>query len=658
MEKMETRKIRTPSARMLASKQDEIPIHTTPKTNTIAAAIASVGLSKLDQQFVRKMPVESSPSSSSSQQQQPSSSSQIVRQIIQSVQASTPSSQQQQIRHPLPLPKPRPQTPEEEIDVSSNGPDMGIPVHQVEEEIVVEDEDVDMEMQMGKPEKIPEMIMAGDFSVANEVVISSMKYQGRPSMSRKMDVNYFQRHNFNSGESLCLKNSDLSLPNKAAHFLYFRCYDEHEVQKEFPLTIDEQRKGPQNFLVEPRVGLKNTDYYIDSYLWNRGKSTSSKKRIFVSIENNHVKTSRRASGDCHYVLNWYYSNMENRICKKVCWLETVTDAVRASPVLVQYLVNYLSAAPIECRKTPKLYSDTRSVAQELLRSDSPLETVQRFVETGETDPREIINKKQAYEMRRYVLATARKRGQRKFDDMYFDDEMFEEVHYNEYGEPMVRRHPNHSEAGRAAHMAVRLEGRRLENRIARILDSRLPAPKNHTDMLSEWIHTLESANADTVHLVINDVVGSMRKQLDEMMGETNAADSYIVHEEHHDDGGASTSTPNKRMKMMVGEVDEEEEVEHVVEEEVDGDGNVLARRTATGAPKRFEGERYIFEGEEYVEEEVITEEIDVVPPPEEGDVNVVEVDPVANEPSEVFFHGSSSPSTSGGPPKPVEQEEH
>lgn len=122
-----------------------------------------------------------------------------------------------------------------------------------------------------------------------------------------------------TGETLNLKSSDLSIPNKAAHFLYFRCYEEHEVQKEFPLTIDETRKGPQNFLVEPRHGLKNTDYYIDSYLWNRGKSTSSKKKIFVEIEGNHVKTSRRTAETAHYVLNWYYSNMENRICKKVRW---------------------------------------------------------------------------------------------------------------------------------------------------------------------------------------------------------------------------------------------------------------------------------------------------------------------------------------------------
>ncbi|CAO4383821.1 unnamed protein product [Caenorhabditis nigoni] len=122
-----------------------------------------------------------------------------------------------------------------------------------------------------------------------------------------------------TGESLSLKNSDLTLPNKAAHLLYFRCYVDHELQKEFPLTIDETRKGPQNFLVEPRVRLKNTDYCIDSYLWNRGKSTSSKKKIYVGIKNNHA-----------------------------CWLKTVPNCIRSSPVLVQYIVDYLGKfAPSE-----------------------------------------------------------------------------------------------------------------------------------------------------------------------------------------------------------------------------------------------------------------------------------------------------------------------
>ncbi|EFP04490.1 hypothetical protein CRE_24854 [Caenorhabditis remanei] len=468
-----------------------------------------------------------------------------------------------------------------------------------------------------KQEKMDaQMVMNGDFSVASEVTISSMKYQGRPSgttpqMRQKVAYNQdsLQRVSNFTGETLNLKSSDLSIPNKAAHFLYFRCYEEHEVQKEFPLTIDENRKGPQNFLVEPRVGLKNTDYYIDSYLWNRGKSTSSKKKIFVEIEGNHVKTSRRSCETAHYVLNWYYSNMENRICKKVCWLETVADCVRASPVLVQYHVNYLSDNPIELRKTPKLYSDTRSVAQELLRSDSPLQTVQRFVETGETDPREIINKKQAYEMRRYVMANARKRGQRKFEDMYFDDEMFEEIYYNEHGEPInVRNTTNReqqSDAGRAAQLAVRMEGRRIENRIARMLDNRLPAPKNYADILSEWIGALESTSQDNFHMVIHDVVNSMRKQMDDMLGGGDHEHEFLV-DEPTTSGNSGNAA--KRMKLM----GEEEDLNHdVVEEEEDEDGHTTTRRVET-TTKRFEGERYIFDGQEYVEEEVIAEEIEEV----------------------------------------------
>ncbi|CAO4383819.1 unnamed protein product [Caenorhabditis nigoni] len=105
-----------------------------------------------------------------------------------------------------------------------------------------------------------------------------------------------------TGESLSLKNSDLTLPNKATHFLNSRCYGDHEVQKEMPLTIDETRKGPQNFLVEPRMGLKNTDYCINSYLWNGGKSTSSKQKIYVGIENNHVKTSRKQTSSYPNIL--------------------------------------------------------------------------------------------------------------------------------------------------------------------------------------------------------------------------------------------------------------------------------------------------------------------------------------------------------------------
>ena len=63
-------------------------------------------------------------------------------------------------------------------------------------------------------------------------------------------------------------------------------------------------------------------------------------------------------------------------------------------------------------------------------------------------------------MRRYVMANARKRGQRKFEDMYFDDEMFEEIYYNEHGEPInVRNTTNReqqSDAGRAAQLVRKL----------------------------------------------------------------------------------------------------------------------------------------------------------------------------------------------------------
>ncbi|ULT97766.1 hypothetical protein L3Y34_005535 [Caenorhabditis briggsae] len=599
---METRKIRTPSARMLAAKEDEcgLPL---PK-------------SLLPPQLTKSSDLELS---------------QLARQLVQA-QTTPTSSRAARLES---LQKPPSPTMEDEIDVSAELEQHPIEEQEIEveeeEEIVeeIEEEVVHEEMELiQKQEKIAEeeMVLNGQFSVANEVTISSMKYQGRPSNSSQHFALQPSSRTTTSagftGESLSLKNSDLTLPNKAAHFLYFRCYEDHEVQKEFPLTIDETRKGPQNFLVEPRVGLKNTDYYIDSYLWNRGKSTSSKKKIYVGIENNHVKTSRKQSEDSHFVLNWYYSNMENRICKKVCWLETVPNCIRSSPVLVQYIVNYLSDTPIELRKTPKLYSDTRSVAQELLRSDSPLQTVARFVETGETDPREVINKKQvgqeAYEMRRYVMANARKRTQRKFEDLYFDEDMFEEVQYygdhnhHHHGDPMgYRAHAhNQSDVGRVANMAVRLEGRKIENRIARMLDARLPG-KQH-EAVSEWLQTLESTNPEDVALIVPDLITSMRKHLDELMGEQNAAsssdfmDHHSHHQQHHEEQGVRGSqNANKRMKMMVGE--DEEVVDHVVEE-VDTDGNLLSRRTTTGT-----GERFIFDGQEYVEEEVITEEIEVVP---------------------------------------------
>lgn len=544
---------------------------------------------------------------------------------------------------------PRSPPMEEEIDVST--------------EMVLDDEDDEHDMTTGiddmqmKQEKMDAaMLLNGDFSVENEVTISSRKYQGRPPTARKMQYTNpdgtprFQRNTNITGETLNLKSSDLSIPNKAAHFLYFRCYEEHEVQKEFPLTIDEHRKGPQNFLVEPRVGLKNTDYYIDSYLWNRGKSTSSKKKIFVEIEGSHVKTSRRACDTAHYVLNWYYSNMENRICKKVCWLETAIDNMRASPVLVQYHVNYLSEHPIELRKTPKLYSDTRSVAQELLRSDSPLQTVQRFVETGETDPREIINKKQAYEMRRYVMANARKRvgGQRpKYDEhgMYYEnDDMFEEIFFNEAGEPINFRNgrDTNPELIRVAQMAVRMEGRRIEHRIARMLDMRIGPAKNQAEVLTEWITALERVNPADPGFVIHNVIGSMRKQLEDLLAE---------HPGDYLDPAPSTSEGIKRMKMMEDEEDVgEEEVHHhhVVEEEEE---EVEIRR-AGGRKTRFEGERYIFDGQEYVEEEVITEEMEEeVVVPRTPDRVVVSNGESTSEPRDdsFFFRRPAAGAAAGNP---------
>ncbi|CAI5449038.1 unnamed protein product [Caenorhabditis angaria] len=387
------------------------------------------------------------------------------------------------------------------------------------------------------------------------------------------------------GETLSLKSSDLSIPNKAAHFLYFRCYDEHEVQKEFPLTIDCNKKGVQNFLVEPRVGLRNTDYYIDSYLWNRGKSTSSKKKIFVEVEGNHVKTSRKCLDTAPYILNWYYSNMENRITKKVCWLETCPDGVRASPVLVQYYVNYISEIPIE--------------------------TVARFIETGETDPREIINKKQAYEMRRYVFNTRRKKHKREElidldgNPIFFDDpngDIYEEtVYYDENGmqQSSIRRREV-SESARIANSAVKMVARKLENRISALLDNRLglcpskmlvrvpmmhnPDLQGQADQLGEWINSLTSSTSDDVDIVINNVVGQMRKQLDEICGADGSELTEYVEEAGTSHAKYMQEPPSKRRREHV-EPKQESFADQQAEYLYDG-GNM-----------------------EYVEEEVITEDI-------------------------------------------------
>ncbi|PIC12259.1 hypothetical protein B9Z55_028502 [Caenorhabditis nigoni] len=127
-------------------------------------------------------------------------------------------------------------------------------------------------------------------------------------------------------------------------------------------------------------------------------------------------------------------------------------------------------------------------------------------------------------MRRYVMANARKRTQQKFEDLYFDEDMFEEVQYygdhhnhHHHTDPMGYR-AQQSETGRAATLVrneqfsgdfqlkighndlkikifdhsklqkvaetvenrskslkfgfqFRLEGRRLESRITRMLDA-------------------------------------------------------------------------------------------------------------------------------------------------------------------------------------------
>ncbi|PIC12036.1 hypothetical protein B9Z55_028662 [Caenorhabditis nigoni] len=166
----------------------------------------------------------------------------------------------------------------------------------------------------------------------------------------------------------------------------------------------------------------------------------------------------------------------------------------------------------------------------LLRSDFPLPTVARFVETGEKDPREIINKKQAYEMRRYVMANARKRTPRKFEDLYFDESMFEQVQYygdhdnhHHHGGPMGYR-AHQSETGREANL-FRLEGRRFESRITRMLDARLPG-KNHTDVMSEWLQTLVTTSPDEYGLMVPELAVSIRKHLDEMLGEPNRGKKY------------------------------------------------------------------------------------------------------------------------------------
>ncbi|CAO4383801.1 unnamed protein product [Caenorhabditis nigoni] len=66
----------------------------------------------------------------------------------------------------------------------------------------------------------------------------------------------------------------------------------------------------------------------------------------------------------------------------------------------------------------------------------------------------------------------------------------------------------------------RLEGRRLESRIIRMLDARLPG-KNHTYVMSEWVQTLETTSPDEYGLMVPELAASNKKHLDEMLGEPN-----------------------------------------------------------------------------------------------------------------------------------------
>lgn len=57
-------------------------------------------------------------------------------------------------------------------------------------------------------------------------------------------------------------------------------------------------------------------------------------------------------------------------------------------------------------------------------------------------------------MRRYVMANARKRMHRRMDDngVYYDDEMFEEVYYNEPDSLLNPPRHNGGDAARVAQM--------------------------------------------------------------------------------------------------------------------------------------------------------------------------------------------------------------
>ncbi|CAB3409135.1 unnamed protein product [Caenorhabditis bovis] len=532
---METRKVRTPSARLLEAALDD------------GYTVSSIKMPDLLRSFVETREEKAS-----------SRPAEGTRELKPRVDGQEEQGQEQQPRRQT-----TPDAPERKIENEAPSPEDFIEVGDVENHENDADDNAETTIDV-------ENVKQEQILITHEEEENSLR---RHVESR---IKHARKGFDDAGETLSLKTSDLSIPNKAAHFLYFRCYDEKEVQKEFPLTIDYNRKGFQNFLVEPRVGLRNTDYYIDNYLWNRGKSTSSKKRIYVEVDGNRVKTSRKNVPAAPYVLNWYYSNLESRLTKKVCWLETCPDGVRASPVLVQYHVNFVSDVPIECRRTPKLYSDTRSVAQ-------------------------------AMEMRRLAQRKRARCPKRNFEvvenqNMFFDDlngDFYEETVYYE-----DESRAQSSDAVRIARDATRLICRKLESRISAMLDGRLGIDPSKTttvrvpilqnvelqtqaDQLGEWINALTSSTSDDVDIVINNVVGSMRKQLDDIL----AADGSVL-TEFMEEGMASSSSHEPPAKRR-----------HIVEHDV------LKKASAD-----FDGnqEEYIYDGQnivaEYVEE-VIAEEV-------------------------------------------------
>ncbi|PIC12263.1 hypothetical protein B9Z55_028506 [Caenorhabditis nigoni] len=62
--------------------------------------------------------------------------------------------------------------------------------------------------------------------------------------------------------------------------------------------------------------------------------------------------------------------------------------------------------------------------------------------------------------------------------------------------------------------------RRLESQINRMLDARLPG-KNHNDVMSKWLQTLETTSPDEYGLMVPELAASIREHLDEMLGEPN-----------------------------------------------------------------------------------------------------------------------------------------